>query len=113
MTASEYVVEVLGGPSVFKGRSVPTSTELRARIKQDSRTARSSPFASGCDCPCLRLPTFFTCRLGRWLGAGKRENWIPTNPIACIESRVWRVTPFRCLVRKTKRRRGCRGRIAR
>jgi len=34
MTASEYVVEVLGGPSVFKGRAVPTSTELRERIKQ-------------------------------------------------------------------------------
>ena len=34
MTASEYVVEVLGGPSVFKGRAVPTSTELRKRIKQ-------------------------------------------------------------------------------
>src|SRR5438105_10437365 len=34
MTAREYVVEVLGGPSVFKGRAVPTSTELRERIKQ-------------------------------------------------------------------------------
>jgi predicted dinucleotide-binding enzyme len=34
MTASEYVVEVLGGPSVFKGRAVPTSTELRERIRQ-------------------------------------------------------------------------------
>ena len=34
MTASEYVVEVLGGPSVFKGRALPTSTELRERIKQ-------------------------------------------------------------------------------
>jgi putative toxin-antitoxin system antitoxin component (TIGR02293 family) len=34
MTASEYVVEVLGGPSVFKGRTVPTSTELRERIRQ-------------------------------------------------------------------------------
>ena len=34
MTASEYLVEVLGGPSVFKGRTVPTSTELRERIKQ-------------------------------------------------------------------------------
>ena len=34
MTASEYVVEVLGGSSVFKGRAVPTSTELRERIKQ-------------------------------------------------------------------------------
>jgi putative toxin-antitoxin system antitoxin component (TIGR02293 family) len=34
MTTSEYVVQVLGGPSVFKGRAVPTSAELRARIKQ-------------------------------------------------------------------------------
>ena len=34
MTASEYVVDVLGGPSVFKGRTVPTSTELRERIRQ-------------------------------------------------------------------------------
>jgi putative toxin-antitoxin system antitoxin component (TIGR02293 family) len=33
MTASEYVVEVLGGPSVFKGRALPTLTELRERIK--------------------------------------------------------------------------------
>jgi putative toxin-antitoxin system antitoxin component (TIGR02293 family) len=34
MTAAEYVVEVLGGASVFKGRTIPTSTELRARIKR-------------------------------------------------------------------------------
>jgi putative toxin-antitoxin system antitoxin component (TIGR02293 family) len=34
MTASEYVIEVLGGPSVFRGRAVPTSTELRERIRQ-------------------------------------------------------------------------------
>jgi putative toxin-antitoxin system antitoxin component (TIGR02293 family) len=34
MTASEYVIEVLGGPSVFKGRALPTATELRERIKQ-------------------------------------------------------------------------------
>jgi len=34
MTAREYVVEVLGGPSVFKGRALPTSTELRERINQ-------------------------------------------------------------------------------
>ncbi len=34
MTASEYVVEVLGGPSVFKGRALPTSTEVRERINQ-------------------------------------------------------------------------------
>jgi putative toxin-antitoxin system antitoxin component (TIGR02293 family) len=33
-TATEYIVEVLGGPSVFKGRAAPTSTELRRRIKQ-------------------------------------------------------------------------------
>ena len=34
MTATEYVIEVLGGSSVFKGRSVPTSTELRERINR-------------------------------------------------------------------------------
>jgi putative toxin-antitoxin system antitoxin component (TIGR02293 family) len=34
MTATEYVVEALGGPSVFKGRVSPTSIEVRARIKQ-------------------------------------------------------------------------------
>lgn len=34
MTATEYVVDVLGGASVFKGRRVPTSTELRERIKR-------------------------------------------------------------------------------
>jgi putative toxin-antitoxin system antitoxin component (TIGR02293 family) len=34
MTAIEYVVDVLGGASVFKGRTVPTSTELRERIKR-------------------------------------------------------------------------------
>src|SRR2546427_12649673 len=34
MTATEYVVDVLGGASVFKGRTAPTSTELRKRIKR-------------------------------------------------------------------------------
>ncbi len=34
MTATEYVVDVLGGASVFKGRTIPTSTELRERIKR-------------------------------------------------------------------------------
>jgi putative toxin-antitoxin system antitoxin component (TIGR02293 family) len=34
MTATEYVVDVLGGASVFKGQTVPTSTELRERIKR-------------------------------------------------------------------------------
>ena len=34
MTATEYVVDVLGGTSVFKGRTVPTSTELRERIRR-------------------------------------------------------------------------------
>src|SRR5215212_12075574 len=34
MTPTEYVVDVFGGPSVFKGRSVPTSIELRARIRE-------------------------------------------------------------------------------
>lgn len=34
MTATEYVVEVLGGPSVFKGRTAPTSTEVRERIQR-------------------------------------------------------------------------------
>ncbi len=34
MTATEYVVDVLGGASVFKGPVVPTSTELRERIRR-------------------------------------------------------------------------------
>ena len=33
MTATEYVVDVLGGPRVFKGRAIPTSAEWRVRIK--------------------------------------------------------------------------------
>lgn len=34
MTATEYVVEVLGGARVFRGRQLPTSTQMRDRIKQ-------------------------------------------------------------------------------
>ena len=34
MTATEYLIDVLGGASVFKGRAVPTSAELRERIKR-------------------------------------------------------------------------------
>jgi putative toxin-antitoxin system antitoxin component (TIGR02293 family) len=34
MTATEYLVDVLGGASVFKGRAVPTSAEVRERIKK-------------------------------------------------------------------------------
>lgn len=34
MTAAEYLIDVLGGPSVFKGRALPTSAELRERIKK-------------------------------------------------------------------------------
>ena len=34
MTATEYLIDVLGGASVFKGRAVPTSAELRGRIKK-------------------------------------------------------------------------------
>jgi putative toxin-antitoxin system antitoxin component (TIGR02293 family) len=34
MTATEYVVEVLGGSTVFKGRARPTASELRERIKE-------------------------------------------------------------------------------
>src|SRR6266540_5003300 len=34
MTATEYVVDVLGGASVFNGRSVPSSSEIRERIKR-------------------------------------------------------------------------------
>ncbi|MGH9409733.1 MAG: type II RES/Xre toxin-antitoxin system antitoxin [Vicinamibacterales bacterium] len=34
MTATEYVLDVLGGAMVFKGRTVPTPTELHRRIKQ-------------------------------------------------------------------------------
>jgi putative toxin-antitoxin system antitoxin component (TIGR02293 family) len=34
VTASEYVVDVLGGPRVFTRRALPTPTELRDRIRQ-------------------------------------------------------------------------------
>ena len=34
MTAAEYLIEVLGGASVFKGSAVPTSAEVRERIKK-------------------------------------------------------------------------------
>jgi putative toxin-antitoxin system antitoxin component (TIGR02293 family) len=34
MTATEYLIDVLGGASVFKGGAAPTSTELRERIKK-------------------------------------------------------------------------------
>jgi putative toxin-antitoxin system antitoxin component (TIGR02293 family) len=34
MTTTEYVIEVLGGSRVFKGRQAPTSSEVRERIKQ-------------------------------------------------------------------------------
>lgn len=33
MTATEYVIEVLGGPKVFRGRRVPTPAELRNRVR--------------------------------------------------------------------------------
>lgn len=34
MTATEYVVDVLGGPRVFRGRELPTSSQMRDRIKE-------------------------------------------------------------------------------
>lgn len=33
MTALEYVIQALGGPKVFKGRTAPTATELRDRVR--------------------------------------------------------------------------------
>jgi putative toxin-antitoxin system antitoxin component (TIGR02293 family) len=33
MTATEYVVDVLGGPRIFRSRGLPTSSEMRDRIK--------------------------------------------------------------------------------
>lgn len=33
MTATEYVIDVLGGPRVFKGRTLPSPTELRMRVR--------------------------------------------------------------------------------
>jgi putative toxin-antitoxin system antitoxin component (TIGR02293 family) len=33
MTATEYVVEVLGGPKLFRSRALPTSSQMRDRIK--------------------------------------------------------------------------------
>jgi len=34
MTATEYLVDVLGGASLFKARTAPTAAELRHRIKR-------------------------------------------------------------------------------
>ena len=34
MTAAEYVIDVLGGPKVFKGRTLPNATELRDRVRR-------------------------------------------------------------------------------
>lgn len=34
MTATEYVVDVLGGPRVFRGRELPTSSQMRDRVKE-------------------------------------------------------------------------------
>jgi putative toxin-antitoxin system antitoxin component (TIGR02293 family) len=34
MTATEYVLDVLGGATVFRARTAPTSTELHERIKR-------------------------------------------------------------------------------
>ena len=33
MTATEYVVDVLGGAKVFRGRELPSSSQMRDRIK--------------------------------------------------------------------------------
>lgn len=33
MTATEYVIDVLGGPKVFKGRTLPNAAELRDRVR--------------------------------------------------------------------------------
>jgi putative toxin-antitoxin system antitoxin component (TIGR02293 family) len=33
VTAAEYVIEVLGGPKVFKGRALPSAAELRDRVR--------------------------------------------------------------------------------
>lgn len=33
MTATEYVIEALGGRKVFKGQAPPTATELRGRVR--------------------------------------------------------------------------------
>ncbi|NOT45642.1 MAG: DUF2384 domain-containing protein [Acidobacteria bacterium] len=63
MTAEDYVVEVLGGRSVFRGPTVPTPAEMRERIRQglpyrslESARARlrlSVPDAAGL----LHMPT--------------------------------------------------------
>jgi putative toxin-antitoxin system antitoxin component (TIGR02293 family) len=34
MTTAEYVVDVLGGPGVFRSTGIPTAADLRKRIKQ-------------------------------------------------------------------------------
>ncbi len=34
MTSAEYVIEMLGGPRVFRGRALPSAGELRERITE-------------------------------------------------------------------------------
>ena len=48
MIATEYVVEALGGASIFKSGTLPTPAELRDASNAGSRIDRSSRYASGC-----------------------------------------------------------------
>jgi putative toxin-antitoxin system antitoxin component (TIGR02293 family) len=81
MTATAYVVDVLGGARVFKGRALPSSTQMRERIKQGlpysalesvrARLGLSVPEAAGV----LQMParTLARRRLSRTLAADESD----------------------------------------
>ena len=81
MTATEYVVDVLGGSRVFRGGTAPTSTQLRDRIKKGlpysslesvrERLHLSVPEAASV----LQMParTLARRRLSRKLGADESD----------------------------------------
>ena len=108
-TATEYVVDVLGGASVFKGRTFPTPTELRERIRRGLpyRSLESVRERLGLSVPeaasVLQMPPRTLARR-RTLAS-----WARTNRTDCIESHAWRRKRSRCSARRTKPRRGCAG----
>lgn len=107
MTADEYVVHVLGGPSVFKARAVPTLAELRERIRQGlpyrslKSVSQRLQLSEREAATILHIPaqTMARCRQARKLRVDESDR--------SIESRTWRAKPSQCLVRKTRRRPGC------
>ena len=50
MTATEYVLDVLGGASVFKAPTVPTSTNSIGESSAGSSIVHSNPFETALGC---------------------------------------------------------------